>query len=103
VEKKVLAIVDDNAIALDARLPEGDMTLAKLFPTMDKMTVAEGDLSFYIQYPGSDCLNGGIIRVANGYKLLNSVSSHHYLLMTGHNLDDIEAIAKVFDLEIEVI
>ncbi len=51
VEKKVLRIVDDNAIALDARLPEGDMTLAKLFPTMDKMTVAEGDLSFYIQYP----------------------------------------------------
>ena len=103
LEKKVLAIVDDNAIALDARLPEGDMTLAKLFPTMEKMTVAEGDLSFYIQYSNSDCLNGGIIRVANGYKLLNTVSSHHYLLMTGHNLDDIEAIAKVFKLEIEAI
>lgn len=103
VESKVLAIVDDNAIALDARMPGGDMTLAKLFPTMDKMTVAEGELTQYVQYPSSDCLNGGIIRVQDGYKLLNTVSSHHYLLMTGHNLDDIEAIAKVFGLQIEVI
>ncbi len=103
VEKKVLAIVDENAIALDARMPEGGMTLAKLFPTMEKMTVAEGDLTGYVQYPSSDCLNGGIIRISDGYKLLNTVSSHHYLLMTGRNLDDIEAIAKVFDLEIEVI
>lgn len=79
------------------------MTLAKLFPTMDKMTVAEGELTQYVQYPSSDCLNGGIIRVQDGYKLLNTVSSHHYLLMTGHNLDDIEAIAKVFGLQIEVI
>ena len=33
LRKKVLAIVDDNAIAIDARLPTGDVTLAKLLPT----------------------------------------------------------------------
>ena len=32
LRKKVLAIVDDNATAIDARLPTGDVTLAKLHP-----------------------------------------------------------------------
>ena len=103
LRKKVLAIVDDNATAIDARLPVGDMTLAKLHPTFNKITVAEGNLLGYAQYPGSDCLNGGVIRVGDGRKLVDTVSSHHYLLMTGHNLADISYLAKVFDLEVDVI
>jgi hypothetical protein len=67
------------------------------------MTVAEGEITGYVQYPNSDCLNGGILRISDGHKLLNAVSSHHYLLMTGHNRVDIEMLGKVFGLEIEVI
>jgi hypothetical protein len=103
LRSKVLAIVDDNATAIDARLPEGAMTLAKLHPTMQKWTVAEGALTGYAQYPGSDCLTGGVIKIADGQKLLKTVSSHHYLLMTGHNLADIELLSAVFGLEVEVI
>lgn len=103
VRPKVLAIVDENAIALDARLPEGDITLAKLHPTMQKWTVAEGELTGYAQYPDSDCLNGGIIRIRDGHRLLDTVSSHHYLLMTGHHLSDIRMISKLFDLAVEEI
>ncbi len=103
VKPKVLAIVDDNAIALDARLPEGPITLAKLHPTMQKWTVAEGELTGYAQYPNSDCLNGGVIRISDGQKLLDTVSSHHYLLMTGHQLADIKMVSKVFDLDVEEI
>jgi L-fucose isomerase-like protein len=100
---KVLAIVDDNATAIDARLPTGPVTLAKLDPTLKKITVSEGSLTGYAQYPNSDCLNGGIIKVADGHRLMNTLSSHHYLLMTGHILVDINLLAKVFDLEVEVI
>ena len=100
---KVLAIVDENATAIDARLPAGDVTLAKLYPSFDRMTVAEGSLKDYAQYPGSDCLNGGVIKVANGRKLVNALSSHHYLLMTGHNLADIELLSKVFGFNVEEI
>ncbi len=100
---KVLAIVDENATAIDARLPAGDVTLAKLYPSFDKMTVAEGRLTDYAQYPGSDCLNGGVIKVGNGRKLVNALSSHHYLLMTGHNLADIELLSKVFGFDVEEI
>lgn len=103
LRKKVLAIVDENATAIDARLPEGKMTLVKLHPTFQKMTVAEGELTGYVQYPNSDCLNGGILRVSDGHKLLNTVSSHHYLLMSGHHRHDIEMLGKLFGLEIEVV
>jgi L-fucose isomerase-like protein len=100
---KVLAIVDENATAIDARLPAGDVTLAKLYPSFDKMTVAEGSLADYAQYPGSDCLNGGVIKVTNGHKLVNALSSHHYLLMTGHNLADIEMLSTIFGFKVEEI
>ena len=100
---KVLAIVDEDATAIDARLPTGPVTLAKLDPTLNKITVSEGSLTGYVQYHDSDCLNGGIIKVADGDRLVNTLSSHHYLLMTGHNLVDINLLAKVFDLEVEVI
>ncbi len=100
---KVLAIVDENATAIDARLPTGPVTLAKLDPTLNKISVSEGSLTGYVQYQDSDCLNGGIIKVADGDRLVNTLSSHHSLLMTGHNLVDIKLLAKVFDLAVEVI
>jgi L-fucose isomerase-like protein len=100
---KVLAIVDENASAIDARLPTGPITLAKLYPTLGKMTVAEGTMEKYVQYPKSDCLNGGVIRIRDGRKLMRSLVSHHYLVMTGHHLADLQLIAPVFDMEIEEI
>ena len=56
-----------------------------------------------MQYTDSDCLNGAVLKIADGPKLLETISSHHYLLMTGHNLVDIKNLGKIYDLEIEVI
>ena len=103
LRKKVLAIVDDNATAIDARMPVGEMTLAKLHPTMETMSVAEGEMESYVQYDDSDCLNGAVLKIADGHKLLESIASHHYLVMTGHNLVDIKNLAKIYDLELEVV
>ena len=103
LRNKVLAIVDDNATAIDARLPEGPMTLAKMQPTMDSIMVMEGTIEGYAQYPDSDCLTGGILRIADGHKLVRNVSSHHYLLMTGHQRADIELLGQLFGLGVEVI
>lgn len=101
LRSKVLAIVDENATAIDARLPEGKMTLAKLHPTLNKLTITEGELTGYAQYPDSDCLNGAVLRVPDGRHMLKTLSSHHYLLMTGHHLADIEMLAQLFEIEIE--
>jgi len=101
VESKVLAIVDDNAIALDARLPEGLITLAKLHPTLETISVIEGEIEKYTQYENSDCLNGAVIRVRDGHQLVSSLTSHHYLILTGHRLAEIRQIAKIFNFDIE--
>jgi len=98
---KVLAIVDPNAVAIDALFPTGDVTLAKLHSRMDRLTAAAGELTGYVQYPDSDCRNGGVIRVSDGHRLMSSLASHHYLLTSGHHRADIENIGKVFDLEIQ--
>jgi hypothetical protein len=103
LRKKVLRIVDDNATAIDARLPIGDITLAKLQPNFRELSVAEGSLTGYAQYPGSDCLNGGVIRVRDGHRFMNSVCSHHSLLMTGRQLADLRLVAPVFNLAIQEI
>jgi len=79
------------------------MTLAKLHPDFSRMTVLEGELESYAQYPGSDCLNGAVLKVSDGHRLMQNISSHHYLLMTGHNLVDIQMISQVFDLTLEVL
>lgn len=98
---KVLAIVDDNATAIDARLPLGDITLAKLDPSFEKLSVIEGALVDYVQYPGSDCLNGAVLKVPDGHRLMTHLASHHYLLMTGHQAAAIRMIARVLALEVE--
>jgi hypothetical protein len=103
LRRKVLGIVDQNATAIDARLPEGGITLAKLQPTFREMTVTEGSLTGYAQYPGSDCLNGGVLRVPDGHRLMSSLCSHHALLMTGHQLADLRLVAKVFSLDLQQI
>ena len=62
--------------------------------------VVEGDIEDYVQYPGSDCRNGAIIKVANGYKLMNAFYSHHNCLISGHRLPELENIAEIFDLRV---
>ncbi len=103
VKPKVLAIVDENAHALDARMATGPMTLAKLQPSFETLSVLEGTLEGYAQYPGSDCLNGAVLKVNDGHKLMRTLSSHHYMLMTGHNLADIYQIAGLFGLDVAAI
>ncbi|MCC7209998.1 MAG: hypothetical protein IT323_22030 [Anaerolineae bacterium] len=100
---KVLAIVDDNATAIDARLPEGPMTMVKLQPNMEKLTVIEGSITGYAQYPGSDCLNGAVLHIPDGHRLMDRLSSHHYLLTTGHNRVNLQMIGGVFGLELDVL
>jgi len=97
--EKVLAIVNDNASAIDARLPEGKISLVKLIPPFNKISVIEGEITSYAQYPGSHCLNGAVIRIPNGPSFVDEVISHHYIVTTGHNLNALEMVAKVFDLE----
>jgi len=103
LRKKVLAIVDEHASAIDARLPVGPVTLAKLHPDMTTLTVVEGTLTGYAQYPGSDCLNGGVVRVPDGHRLMSHLASHHYLLLTGHHAAVLDHVSTVFGLHPQML
>jgi hypothetical protein len=103
LRQKVLAIVDDDATAIDARLPEGPVTLAKLTPSLGTLSVMEGSLVGYAQYPGSDCRNGGVIRVPNGPALMERLSSHHAILMRGHRPTEIRMLGRLFGMTVEQV
>jgi len=96
-----LQIVDSNAVAIDARMHLGNVTLVKLHPSLDRLQIIDGNLENYVQYPGSDCRNGGIIRVKNGHSLMDMLYSHHSCIVEGNKKIEIELTAKVFDLMVE--
>ena len=101
LKPKVLAIVDDNATAIDARLPEGPVTMAKLLPTFQTLVATAAELTGYVGYPGSDCLNGGVIRVRDGRRMMERLPSHHALVMVGDHTADLRMIGNVFGLAVE--
>jgi hypothetical protein len=103
LRERVLAIVDDNASAIDARLPLGPLTLAKLGPSFANMVIAEGELTGYAGYPGSDCRNGALIKVRDGNGLMERLPSHHSVLVGGHDLPGIKLVGRVFGLDIEIV
>ena len=101
LKPKVLAIVDDNATAIDARLPEGPITMAKLLPTFQTLVATAAELTGYVGYPGSECLNGGVIRVRDGRRMMERLPSHHALVMVGDHTADLRMIGNVFGLAVE--
>jgi L-fucose isomerase-like protein len=103
LRNKVLAIVDPNATAIDARLPIGPISLVKLQPTMQSLSISEGELTGYVQYSDSDCLNGAVIRLENGRRFVEAQASHHYMLMTGHQLEDIRILANLYKMKVDII
>ena len=103
LKKKVLAIVNENAHMLDATLPTGKVTLVKFQPYLKKVSISEAELTGYVQYENSDCLNGGIIKVRDGRNFVDNVVSHHYIVMDGHQIAAMKLIANIFNYELDVI
>jgi hypothetical protein len=59
--------------------------------------VIEGWLEGYAGFPGSDCLNGAVIRVPDGRKMMAELVSHHYILAQGHQQANINLLEGVFN------
>lgn len=103
LKPKVLEIVDENATAIDARFPEGKVTLAKIDPGISKLLVVEGFLEGYVQYPGSDCRNGALIRIPNGHLFMNQLYSHHNCILIGHHKEELEFTTSIIGMNVEVL
>lgn len=96
---KVLEIVNDDAVAVDCRMPEGPVTLAKIYPGFEKLSIITANIDEYVQYPGSDCRNGALIRYRDGHKVMDALCSHHSLIITGDVKPQLLQIARIFDMK----
>lgn len=101
LRRKVLAIVDENATAIDARLPEGKMALLKLVPPFDTLSLVEGQIEGYAGFPASDCLNGAVLHVPDGRRLMRELASHHYILACGDLGAKVDLMAQLMELKVE--
>jgi hypothetical protein len=100
---RVLEIVDENANAIDARIAEGPTTILKLTSTMDTLVVTPAVLTNYTQYENSDCLNGAVLRVTDGYRFVENLPSHHAVLATSDITRRLEQISGVLGLRVQTI
>ncbi len=100
---KALEIVDENAVMVDCELPKGAATLAKISSDFKHITIIEAEIEDYVQYPGSDCLNGALVRYNDGHKVMESLSSHHAIVISGNRKVELLQMAKVFGLEPTVL
>jgi hypothetical protein len=102
---KVLEIVNDDAIVIDCKMATGPVTMAKLHPDMKKLTIIEAEIEDYVQYPGSDCRNGALLRYKNnsGHRVMEGLSSHHAIIIQGDVTYMLLQMAKVYQFDVEVI
>jgi L-fucose isomerase-like protein len=103
VRPSVLDFFHGERIAVDSRLPEGEITLVKLHPSLNKLHIVEANLERYIQFPDSDCRNGAIVRIKDGRKFANTLYSHHYCIFFGHQQrENLDILAGILNLKIEI-
>lgn len=100
---KVLAIVDEKSYMINCELPVGDMVLAKINPSFDRITVIPGEIEKYVQFPGTDARNASLLRYKKGEEVMEQLPSHHQMIITGRQKAPIQQIAKVFGWTAEVI
>ena len=101
VKPKVLAMVNDNAMVVDGDLPKGHVTLVKIHPNLKSLLTVEAELEGYAQYPGSDCRNGGIVRVKDGHRFINKLYSHHGCFVIGHKNVELKFMAQALGIVTE--
>ncbi len=95
-------LVGENSVAVDAEIGTGDITFCKLHASMNSLFAEKAVLEEYVQYPGSDCRNGGLIRLADGYRLMERIRSHHVIVTTGKRLNQLKTVCEIFNLNLDV-
>lgn len=100
---KVLEIVNEKAVMVNCELPAGDMVLAKINPSFDRITVIPGKLEKYLQFPGTDARNASLLHYHDGEKVMEELPSHHQMIIIGRHKANIIQIARVFGWKCEVI
>ncbi len=62
---------------------------------MDRITVTPAELPDYEQYENSDCSNGAVLRVEDGYRYVERLPSHHVVIAVGNVTRRLEVVGPV--------
>jgi len=81
----------------------GDAPISQIASDMQTLTVAPAVLTGYHQYQNSDCLNGAVLRVEDGYCFVEKLPSHHAILATGDLVRRLEVMSSVLGLDVLTI
>jgi len=70
---------------------------------MKKMVIVESIIEEYVKYPSSDCRNGALIRFKNnnGHQIMQTLCSHHALIIKGDCAPQLSLLAKIYGFETE--
>ncbi|MEF9988578.1 MAG: hypothetical protein RR797_05840, partial [Christensenella sp.] len=63
-------------------------------------SIIEAEIEDYVQYPGSDCRNGALIRYNDGHKVMDMLCSHHSMIIVGNVKPELMQLARIFDFEV---
>jgi hypothetical protein len=69
---------------------------------MRTLAVTPAELSSYKQYENSDCMNGAVLRVEDGYGFVEATPSHHVIIAVGDLTRRLVQMAQVWGLELDV-
>ena len=79
------------------------MTLAKINPSFDCVTIIPGKIEKYVQFPGTDARNASLLHYKQGEMVMEQLPSHHQMILTGKQKAGIIQIAKVFGWDTRII
>jgi hypothetical protein len=65
----------------------------------------EAGIEDYVQYPGSDCRNGALVRYknGNGHQVMEELSSRHAIIIQGDITHELIRMAKVYGFSCKVL
>jgi hypothetical protein len=66
---------------------------------MDEFVFTPAKLTNYEQYAHSDCLNGAVLRVEDGYRFVENLVSHHAVLALGAQARRLELVCSSLNLK----
>jgi hypothetical protein len=70
---------------------------------MDSFAMTPAVLTTYAQYERSDCLNGAVLRVEDGYRFVEGLPSHHAVLAQGDLVRRLDVVGQTLGIEMQRI
>lgn len=95
--------IDKHGVMVNASLERGPITIIKISPMFDSIQVIQGYLKDMIKTDTLHCRVAALVEVKNSDLIADNLYSHHVVVIKGNYVSDLEDLAKVLKLNIEIM